>query len=445
MFSSQNDINRSEYIAPQPISSFSVNNKDDSISGNISEFSKNEPFEGKQSGFLMTVTNLVNSLIGSEILSISRSMKYCGLVVSVVLMTLTAALSYIATVMVVRLQYLTHAENFNDLAVRLLGKWNASILNILVLLFTYSCLVAYLIVAGDNIKSWFTLMGIENWMNGWRRMIVMLMYSLILPVPLTIPKNIGFFSIFSTFGNLACCLYLVVMIYEGFKILPEDGIHETVITGKLDIKLFNSISVYSLMFALPAICLPLLKNTNPRIQHRYRIVGCSFFTCYLFVIIPGVLGYLMFGSTTSDIVLNNFSNSDVIIQIVRSGFFLVVNASYPVVGLTVASSLSAIFFKVYEPSSLHWKRRVFILFCTNFPPILIAMVCPNIYPVVSIGGALGGCLTNFFYPALFWIKNSTKKLYHFSNILCIIFAVFGFVCAAIATYQAVELAINPND
>lgn len=120
------------------------------------------------------------------------------------------------------------------------------------------------------------------------------------------------------------------------------------------------------MFALPAICLPLLKPVKPQIQYRYCIVGTSFFVCYILVIVPGVIGYLMFVDDKKEIILDYFSNKDVIIQ----------------------------------------KKS--ILFLANAQTVLAAIVLPNICPGISVGRSLGGRMTSFFFPAIFWIKKSAQ-------------------------------------
>lgn len=394
-------------------------------------------------GFFPTVMNLLNSLVGSEILSIPNSFSFCGLVMSVALMTLLAFLSYIATVMIVRLQFRTHTESLNDMAQKLLGKWGSRALSIITLLFTYSCCVAYLIIGGDNIKSWFSLIHIENWMKGTKRMLVMFIYALILPVALTIPKKMDFLSMFSTFSIFCLIVFVVVLVWKCSVILGNTGISPTSITFKMNLHFFNALAIYSLMFALPAIVLPIVKHANPRISARYKIIGTSFFVCFLFVLIPGVVGYLTFGAKTDDIILNNFPNNDIIIQIVRISFFVVVTASYPVIALSISSDLSALIYKVFDPVTLPIKRRILILLITNIPPVFIAMVCPSIKPVLSIGGALGGCLTNYLFPSLLWIKNSSHNMKYYKNILCVFLAAFGFISAAIATYQAFVVALHP--
>lgn len=413
----------------------------------VSKFTDLEDYNtpsNSQVGFFGTVMNLLNTLIGAEILSISRSMRFCGLVVSVGLMTFTAILSYISTILTIRLQNLTHAESFYGLAKVLYGKSMTVVLSVLVLVFTYTCCVAYLIIAGNDIQSWLELLHHADWMEGWKRPIVMFIYSIFMPVVLTIPKKVKFLSVFSTFAIFSVFFFAIILVVKGFTDLAPKGIDPTVLTAKMNIHFFNAISVYSLMFALPAICLPLLRPVKPKLQYRYQIVGTSFFSCYLLVIVPGVIGYLLFGDATKDIILENFDNHDIIIQIVRFGFFIVVTTSYPIIALTIQTQLSVIIFKVPDPASLSNKKRALILLLTNFPPVLIAMVLPNIYPVISVGGSLGGCMTNFFFPAIFWLKITKQKMYHVSNLFCIFLAIFGLVSAVIATYQGIELAIHPD-
>jgi hypothetical protein len=75
-------------------------------------------------------------------------------------------------------------------------------------------------------------------------------------------------------------------------------------------------------------------------------------------------------------------------------------------------------------------------------PLVIAMFLPNVRPAMGISGALGGCLVDFVFPAVLFIKNSKHGLMHYQNVLCIIFAVFGLAAALISTYQAIIDAIS---
>ena len=136
----------------------------------------------------------------------------------------------------------------------------------------------------------------------------MLIYALILPVALTLPKKMGFLSMFSTFSIFCLIVFVVVLIWKCSVLLSTNGINPTAKTFDMNLHFFNALAIYSLMF---------VKHANPRIKARSRIIGTSFFTCFLFVLIPGVMGYLTFGAHTDDIILNNFPNVDIAIQIVR--------------------------------------------------------------------------------------------------------------------------------
>jgi hypothetical protein len=70
------------------------------------------------------------------------------------------------------------------------------------------------------------------------------------------------------------------------------------------------------------------------------------------------------------------------------------------------------------------------------------MFVPNAKPVLEIGGGLGGCLVDFCFPGLLWIKQSGRPLTYWQNILAILLTVFGLACGAVSTFLAVLQAIN---
>ncbi|OHT03737.1 Transmembrane amino acid transporter protein [Tritrichomonas foetus] len=396
----------------------------------------------KYSHCFTTMMNLLNTLVGAEILGIANSMTLCGLYVSVALMVITASLSYAATILVVRLQNRTGAESINDLASKILGKWGGNLLSGLTLCFTYSCQVAYLVIGAETVCSWFDIAKLYEWETGWRRSLVVLIYSLALPIALTIPRNMKFLDTASTAAIGCLVVFVIVMIVKGALWFPKHGINPTVESYNFGLSIFNALAIYAMIFALPAIVLPLIKPFHPSLRKRYFLVGSAFMTCFTIILIPSVIGYLMFGKSTEQIIFQSFDSNDLVIQIVRVTFFFVVNASFPVVGIAVATDISDIVFKVHDPATLPWKKRIIALAIADVPPLLIAMVLPKVRPALEIGGAFGGCLTNFFFPPMLWFMQSDKRWNHPSNILCLLFASFGLVSAAIATYQAFEDAYH---
>ena len=392
-------------------------------------------------GFLLTVMNLLNSMLGAGILSVPNCFIDTGYILSPIIIVIIAILSYIATYFVLVIQNRTHGEGFSDLAYRTLGNWGLISLTILTLLFLASAQLAYIIIGGDMILSWFSLGGIE--INDiMTRAIVILVYSVVLPIALTIPKNIGFLSYFSTATVMFIFFYVVVLTYKGVECLIKTGMEPTCIKYKFDISAFNTISIASLTFALPCVCLPSLKLYDSKLSKRNIVTSVTLVICTILVVLPSIFGYIQFGTSTNSNVLNSYPDGDVLMIITRGVFFFVVSFAYPLVSQSTMSCWSSLLFKISSHNNLPKLKRILVLALNNIIPLVIAMFLSTAKPILGIGGAVGGCLANFTYPAVMFLKTSERKLTDWRNILTILFAVFGVVAGVLATYQAVIEAIK---
>ena len=105
---------------------------------------------------------------------------------------------------------------------------------------------------------------------------------------------------------------------------------------------------------------------------------------------------------------------------------------------------STLIFKEGSPASLITWKRAIILILANIFPLLIAMFLPSVKPALSIGGALGGCLVDFVFPSVLYLKLDRGKhpLHYWRNVLLIAFAIFGILAAVISTYQSIVDAIH---
>lgn len=395
--------------------------------------------------FFPTFMNILNTLTGAEVLSVSNSMCLIGFVYSIILMVFTTVLSYLCTIIVLKIRGKVNAESINELATKIIGPWGGTVYSVLTLCFTFSCQIAYLFIGAESVLNWADLLGMHTWQKGIKRSLVVLVYSLVLPVLLTFPKELKILSIVSTSAILCQVLYVSGMIYEAIRYIPTQGINPTCERFKFGIEFFNAFAIYSMLYAFPSVFLPLVRNYNPDIRSRYRLIGASFVGCFTLTIIPGVIGYLIFGVDTNQIVISSFDSHDIFMQVVRVGFFIVVNASFAVNGINVIQDISSLVFKQQNPSKLSFGRRAIVLLITNVPPVLCAMFLPEIRPMFEIGGAFGGCLSNFFVPPVLYIVLNRSKGVGITNIAMGLFALFGLVSAGIATYQAVVDAMDPNN
>ena len=388
-----------------------------------------------------TIMSCLNSLLGAGILSISNSFTNAGIIPSIIILTIVGVLSHISTFMTIKLQRRLNSDGLDDLVEKACGKAGQMAVSILSMLFLISAMVAYLIIWSGNVVSWLDAAGVKVTSKLWKAFVV-LINSLVIPIALTIPRSVTFIGKLSVLSTVFITFYCIAMVAKAIHVLPHQKPKPDITLAKFDINIFSSISIYGLAFAFPIVVLPLIKPYNPDIRKRGIVSLVSVILCYIFVVVSGVIGYLLFGNASESIILDNFKSNDVLIIFVRVGFYIVVSLSYPSVAQSVMSSWSQIIFKTVNQGDLPGRKRIVVLILTNIIPLIIAMFLPNARPALSIGGALGGCLVDFFFPSFIWIKISKQKLLSVQNVLCALFALFGVVSAAISTYQAIVDAIK---
>lgn len=392
-------------------------------------------------GFFPTTMNMLNCLLGAGILSIPNTFIDSGIVVSVILLLIVAGITHFATVLTFELCHDLGAEGIDDMARRTLGKWGLISLSACCLIFNICSCLAYLIIGADFIISWFAAAGIDLSSSIYRA-IVVFVYSVLIPIALSIPKSFTFLSYFSTVTFGCIVLFVIVLLYEAISKLPKQGISPTIVIAKIDIDFFSSISIYGTAFSLPLSCMPVIHDFDPNVKKRNSVSAISLITCFIVMVIPGICGYLIFGDQTNGNILNSFSDNDIVMIVVRVGFFLVVTFSYPIVAPCVACSFSELIYHVNQANDLTGKRRGIIFFLTHIFTLVLAIFLPSMKPALEVGGAIGGCLGNFSIPGIMWLVATKLKMYHWKCISAMLLAIFGIVSGIVSTYTSIISAIS---
>jgi hypothetical protein len=299
------------------------------------------------------------------------------------------------------------------------------------------CQIAYIDVGCDVINGWLEVVGLHEWNDGWKRQLLVLIYSLLIPVALTIPRNFSVLSAASTASTIVLGIYVFVMIYEGCIHLGVQGVSPTALNWSLGLNSVNAFSIYTTTFAIPAVVLPLMSHFNRNVRKRYAVLGNSFVICWVLVVIPSVIGYLIFGNLCDQDILSSFDGQDWMIQFARGSFFIVLNASYPVIAFVMSCDVSTLLFGLWNAAVLPTVKRIVVLVFVNAPVVLIAMLMPDMRPILEIGGALGGCVCNFVYPPLLWfLSHDGLPWFSSGKLPMMVFAGLGVLCALLAIQQA---------
>jgi amino acid permease len=295
------------------------------------------------------------------------------------------------------------------------------------------------------IGSWLKLAHVfgEGDFAGWKRMIVVVGYSLPLPIALSCPRNLSFLQYLSTAAVFCTIFYIGSMIYKTInQWVSTEGLTQPIDIVKIDFSLFSSVAMFGLAFSFPPIVLPAIHSYNPLTRKRKIVTAWALGLVFVLVLTSGLTGYFLFGRQAKSNILQNFADNDILIVIVRAGFFIIVTCVYPMISQSVQSSWAQIFFGDDNAGTLPAGKRVIVLAVSNSLPLVVALFLPEIKPVLEVSGALGGCLVDFVFPGILWIKHSDKPLTYYQNILGMLLAAFGLVCGVLSTYMAVRSVID---
>lgn len=410
--------------------------------GDFEKFDDEE--QPQKVGYFGTIMNLLNSILGVGILAGPFAMRATGLFPSLFLLVLTAVLSNISSSLLIRLEDETNAQGIDDLSEKVLGSLGQVVVSLLTLLFCITCNLAYLIIAINNIVWWFApYLNIAEPL--WRRSVTALIYSLLLPVALSIPKSITFLSYISTFTILLMIVYFGAMIAE---CVIELGIKKnkpakTFSYGKLGsgINVFQSIALLSLGFTLPLTASPILAGFRKELKPRRIALAVTTVICLIIVAVPSAIGYLLFGDDTQQVILANFLGNKLFIG-VGACFFVAVTLSYPCLNRQILASWSSLIFGENDFEKLDKCKYASIQFVSHVFPVCFALVVPASGPILQVCGAIGGCIVDFSVPALLWLVHKKPGFKRFDLYGCVLLFLFGLVSCGISLYFGITDIIH---
>jgi amino acid permease len=273
---------------------------DDYASATVSEPCPGHP----KIGFFGTTMTLVNVLVGAGILGVPSTFDATGIISSCIVMTIVVVISHFATVITLVLQEATHSNAMDEIAGKIMGRKGMFALSVMILIFNFAAMLAYLIIGTDFIISWFRLADID--LSGlWPRAGVVLIYGLCIPIALCIPKSLKILSQVSTLTFVCILAYVVIMVFEVALHEKNNDVSSDLKIATMNLEVFASLSVYSLAFAMPTCVCPVIVDSDPDVRVRKREVACSLGISLVITIIPSVCAYRIYGSACQGNIINS--------------------------------------------------------------------------------------------------------------------------------------------
>ncbi|XP_055408135.1 solute carrier family 38 member 8 isoform X6 [Bubalus kerabau] len=271
--------------------------------------------------------------------------------------------------------------------------------------------VAFLRVVGDQLeKLWDFILpstppALQPWYTDQRFTLTLLCVLVILP--LSAPREIGFQKYTSILGTLAAC-YLALVIVAQYYLRPQDLAREP--------RLESSPSSWTSVFSVfPTICFGFqcheaavsiyCSMRHQSLGHWALVSVLSLLACCLVYSLTGVYGFLTFGTDVSADILMSYPGSDGVVIVARVLFAVSIVTAYPIV-LFLGRSVMQDFWRrgcggacgpwaVAEPSGPWVRMPLTVLWVTA--TLAMALFLPDLSEIIGIIGGISSFFI-FIFP-----------------------------------------------
>ncbi|XP_073476063.1 sodium-coupled neutral amino acid symporter 1 isoform X2 [Aquarana catesbeiana] len=366
----------------------------------------------------MSVFNLSNAIMGSGILGLAFALANTGIVLFVLLLMSVTLLSIYSLNLLLKCSQETGCMVYEKLGEQVFGTPGRLLVFGSTSLQNVGAMLSYLFIVKNELPNVLKfLMGIEDstpWYLDGRFLLVLV--TVIIILPLCLLKNLGYLGYTSGFSLTCMVFFLVVVIYNKFKIpCPQDNVNGTSISlhntsEQMCTPLywtFNSKTAYALpTLAFAFVChpsvLPIYSELRDRSQKKMQLVShLSFFAMFIMYLLTAVFGYLTFYNKVHSELLSTYTNQkDVLILTVRLAVITAVILTVPVLFFTVRSSL----FEVARKTKYNfWQHLAVTIVLLSMIDLLVIFI-PSMKDIFGAIGATSANMLIFILPASLYLK-----------------------------------------
>ncbi|KAF7379451.1 putative sodium-coupled neutral amino acid transporter 7 [Vespula maculifrons] len=390
------------------------------------------------SSVLGTIFLIVNATLGAGLLNFPQAFdKAGGIVASITiqlgfLIFITAALIVLANC-----SDITNSTTIQNTLAILCGPSALFLCALCVAVYSFGCCLTFLIIIGDQLDRVLATYYGTDYCHTWymSRQFVTAAISFAFIFPLCFFKRLDALSYASSIGCITI-LYVVCLIsYKNFtkttativKIWP-DNIYETL----------HIIPIICFAYQSHMTAIPMYACMKERQLGKFTISAViSMIICLTVYTIVGILGYATFGTgkVPSDI-LQGYSDKSTIVTLAIVSIAIKNFTTYPIVLYCGRDAILSLLSTFVDENV---KMRSFITSVWFIASLIIAILVPDISPVINLLGALSATFI-FILPGICLLQSTLIKdpeLYLNKDRLLILLAITitaigAFVCGIVS-------------
>ncbi|KAM9408816.1 sodium-coupled neutral amino acid transporter 7 isoform 1-T2 [Pholidichthys leucotaenia] len=372
-----------------------------------------EPDNSRSRGVspLGAVFIVVNAALGAGLLNFPAAFSMAGGITAGVLLQMFMLIFIISGLVV--LGYCSQVSNeatYQEVVRATCGKVTGVLCEVAIAIYTFGTCIAFFIVIGDQLDRLIAAIAHEKegtvsdyWYTD--RKFTIVVTGVLIILPLSIPKEIGFQKYASTLSVIGTWYVTIVVIVK--YIVPDketpSGYHP-VSSGSWT-AVFNAMPTICFGFQCHVSCVPVFNSMRRKeIKPWGVVVTLSMIICLFVYTGTGVCGFLTFGSSVSQDVLMSYPSNDIAVAIARAFIVICVITSYPILHFCGRAVVEGLWLRfrgeeVEVCVRRERRRRILQTLVWFFVTLVLALFIPDIGRVISLIGGLAACFI-FVFPGL---------------------------------------------
>ncbi|KAJ8336621.1 hypothetical protein SKAU_G00378410 [Synaphobranchus kaupii] len=362
---------------------------------------------------------VVNAALGAGLLNFPAAFNTAGGVTSGVVLQMSMLVFIISGLVI--LAYCSQVSNettYQEVVRAVCGRVTGVLCEVAIAIYTFGTCIAFLIIIGDQLDTLIKAItnepeGVTSWYCDRRFTIVVT--SVLVILPLSIPKEIGFQKYASALSVVGTWYVTIVVIIK--YIWPDNAIdpHDIPTSPSSWTDVFNAMPTICFGFQCHVSSVPVFNSMRKReIRPWGGVVTAGMIICLFVYTGTGVCGFLTFGNKVNQDVLISYPSKDIAVAVARAFIVICVVTSYPILHFCGRAVLEGLWLRFRnEPVEVdvgRERRRRLLQTVTWFTLTLtLALFIPDIGRVISLIGGLAACFI-FVFPGLCLIQAKLSEM-----------------------------------
>ncbi|KOC64133.1 Putative sodium-coupled neutral amino acid transporter 7 [Habropoda laboriosa] len=394
---------------------------------------------------LSTIFLIVNATLGAGLLNFPQAFdKTGGLITAIGTQLILLIFIAAALIILANCSDITNTSSMQDMFAKLYGQKSLFLCALCVTIYSFGCCLTFLIIVGDQfdrvLATYYGLDYCHTWYLA--RPFVTAITCSIFILPLCFFKTLNALSYTSSIGCITICYVVWLVFYKNFtkvespvnpmKIWPDNGF-----------EVLQIIPVICFAYQSHMTAIPMYACMKERNIGKFTLCAIlSMIICFTAYTLVGICGYATFGAgkVPSDI-LQGYTDRSVIL-LVAIIFIAIKNfTTYPIVLYCGRDALLSL---LGMDINVTIKVRVFVTLIWYILSLIIAILVPDISPIINLLGALSAAFI-FIFPGICLFQSTLLKdseLHLNKDRLLIFFAIFltalGAFVSGVVFVEAVE-------